>query len=136
MVLPVLVYWQFYRPSQYLPSRPGAALLALVPFEGALPSFTDLLVAGFSAHPQITLVSPGAVSRYLRLGVPVPWMARVPGVEVLLEGRLSDEKQGERARSNSSMSIVAGSFGRRILKLIVSLRLRQKSAATPQRFSQ
>lgn len=92
--LALLVYWQFYSPSRYVPSSPGAPKVAVIPFEctgGPLCAsafarpFEDLLAAEL-ARGGIRLVSPSTVHRYVDNGIPTALMGRLLGLDVVLEG--------------------------------------------------
>ena len=97
-----LVYWQFYRPSRYVPSRSGYANLAVIPFECLSPEidcgkfskgFTDITVARLSKLESAQVISPGTVQSYQRARISPAWMGRILGLEALLEGtvqRLDD----------------------------------------------
>jgi TolB-like protein len=90
-----LVYWQFYRPSRYLPRVRGAAGLAVVPFESLSPDLerarfseglTGALVAELTKLKSVQVISPSTVQRYGRLRIPTAIMARLLGLDVLVEG--------------------------------------------------
>jgi DNA-binding winged helix-turn-helix (wHTH) protein/TolB-like protein len=117
LLLAALLYWQFYLPSPYLPDSGRAAVLAVVPVECLTPDLerdayatglASALVAEFNRFQGIQLISPSTVARYHRLGVPVPVMTRLLGVQVVVEGtaqlsgelirvslRLSDVRSGK-----------------------------------------
>jgi DNA-binding winged helix-turn-helix (wHTH) protein/TolB-like protein len=96
------VYWQFYRPSRYLSTGKDIASIAVVPFEclspeldcGAFPhGLNDLLVAHLSQIDRVHVLSPSTVSRYQRARLSMAFMARVLGMDLVLEGtiqRVSD----------------------------------------------
>jgi DNA-binding winged helix-turn-helix (wHTH) protein/TolB-like protein len=90
-----LIYWQFYRPSRYLPQAGQRASLAVVPIQGLSPElqqaaftdgFTDTLVAEISKLESVQVISPSTVRRYERIGVPSALMARILGLHVIVEG--------------------------------------------------
>lgn len=111
------LYWQFYRPSPYLPESGRAAVLAVIPVECLTPGLArdayvtglgSALAAELTRFPHIQLISPGTVARYHRIGGPVPLMTRLLGVHVVVEGtaqlsgslicvslRLSDVRSGK-----------------------------------------
>ena len=100
-----VVYWQFYRPSRYLPSGPGYANIAVIPFECLSPEldcgkfsrgFTDITVSRLSQQPSVHVISPSTVLRYQRARISPSWMGRLLGLQVLLEG--SVQRVGERVR--------------------------------------
>jgi TolB-like protein len=89
------VYWQFYRPSRYLPRAGGAASLAVVPFECLSPdlerasfseSLTEALVTEIAKLKSAHVISPSTVERYRRLRIPTAVMARLLGLHVVVEG--------------------------------------------------
>jgi TolB-like protein len=90
-----VVYWQFYRPSQYAPESGGVARLAVIPVEslnGDLEGdafsqgFTQMLVERVSKLGGVQMISPSTVERYRRVRVPTALMARLLGLHVVLEG--------------------------------------------------
>lgn len=94
----LFIYWQFYRPSRYAVSAPGAPRLAVIPFDcsgGQLCSstfarpFEDLLASELARHSGISLVSPSTVRRYRDNRIPSAVMARLLGLDVVLEGSVS-----------------------------------------------
>jgi DNA-binding winged helix-turn-helix (wHTH) protein/TolB-like protein len=108
-----LVYWQFYRPSQFLSGGEGYANLAVVPFECLSPeigcgtfsrSFTELLAADLSKQPDVHVISPSTVERYRRARISMAWMGRLLGLEVLLEG--TAQKTGDRVRITARLGDV------------------------------
>jgi DNA-binding winged helix-turn-helix (wHTH) protein/TolB-like protein len=99
------VYWQFYRPSRYLSPGEHIASIAVVPFEclspeldcGAFPhGLTDLLVAHLSKLEGVHVLSPSTVYRYQRARLSMAFMARVLGMDVVLEGTI--QRAGDRVR--------------------------------------
>jgi DNA-binding winged helix-turn-helix (wHTH) protein/TolB-like protein len=100
-----VVYWQFYRPSRYLSSGGQIASIAVVPFEclspeldcGAFPhGLTDLLVARLTKLDGVHVLSPSTVYRYQRARLSMAFMARVLGLDVVLEGTI--QRVGDRVR--------------------------------------
>jgi DNA-binding winged helix-turn-helix (wHTH) protein/TolB-like protein len=96
-----IVYWQFYAPSRYLPE--GSASLAVAPFETLGPDteggafsegFTEVLAAELSKLKDVHVISPGTVRRYRRFRIPAPMMARLLGVQVIVEGTV--QRSGDR----------------------------------------
>ena len=90
-----LVYWQFYRPSRYFPRVRGAASLAAVPFECLSPDLEQAkfsegldqaLVAEIAKLDSTQVISPSTVQRYRRLRMPTAIMARLLGLDVIVEG--------------------------------------------------
>lgn len=119
----LFVYWQFYRSSRFVAASPGAPRMAVIPFDctgSALCDsafarpFEDLLAAEISRSGTARLVSPSTVRRYRDNRIPVALMARLLGLDVVLEGsiavlaaqvrviaRLSDVHSGRLAWSQS-----------------------------------
>jgi len=89
------VYWQFYWPSRYLPRIEGSASLAVVPFECLSPDldresfsqgFAEALAVETSKLKSVQVISPGTVQRYRSLRIPTAFMARLLGLQVIVEG--------------------------------------------------
>jgi DNA-binding winged helix-turn-helix (wHTH) protein/TolB-like protein len=108
--LGIFVYWQFYRPSRYLPPGSDFARIAVIPYECLSPelgcgAFTrgldDLLVADLSKLEKVHVTSPATVLRYQRARLSSGFMARVLGLEVLLEGTI--QRAGEHVRITSRL---------------------------------
>jgi DNA-binding winged helix-turn-helix (wHTH) protein/TolB-like protein len=106
----LLIYWQFYMPSRYLPSGAGFAALATVPFECLTPEpdcaafsrgLNELLVAELSKLSGVQVVSPSTVRRHQHFGVSMGLMGRLLGLDVLVEGTV--EKMGDRRRITSRL---------------------------------
>jgi DNA-binding winged helix-turn-helix (wHTH) protein/TolB-like protein len=104
-ILAGLVYWQFYRPSRYVPGGAGYATVAVIPFECLSPEidcgkfgkgFTDITVASLSKLDSVHVISPSTVQRYQRARISPAWMGRILGLEVLLEGTV--QKLEDRVR--------------------------------------
>jgi DNA-binding winged helix-turn-helix (wHTH) protein/TolB-like protein len=100
-----VVYWQFYRPSRYLASGDGIANIAVVPFEclspeldcGTFPhGLNDLLVAHLSQLDGVHVLSPSTVRTYQRARLSMPFMARLLGMDVMIDGTV--QRAGERVR--------------------------------------
>jgi hypothetical protein len=91
----VLVYWQFYLPSEYLP--PGKVALAVARVEvldGAAveaEKVRELLVTELARLEGVHVVSPTSVKRYEAARIPASWMARLLGLQVLVEGAVTGE---------------------------------------------
>jgi DNA-binding winged helix-turn-helix (wHTH) protein/TolB-like protein len=94
VLLGALSYWQFYRPSPYLPTRAGATA-AVLPFENLTPAevtlgeveaLNELLAAELAHSSSVTVVSPSTLARYRAWHVPTPIMARLLRVDATLEG--------------------------------------------------
>ncbi|MDX2151966.1 MAG: winged helix-turn-helix domain-containing protein [Bryobacteraceae bacterium] len=89
-----LAYYFFYVPSRFVPPS-RTAYLAVVPFECLCPGIdgeqftrglTEVMVAEFSKHQELQVVSPSTVARYQRARVSMAWMGRLLGLHVLIEG--------------------------------------------------
>jgi TolB-like protein len=100
-----VVWWQFYRPSRYLSSGGEIANVAVIPFEclspeldcGVFPhGLDDVLVADLSQVEGVHVLSPSTVRSYQRARLSMPFMARVLGMDVMLDGTV--ERAGERVR--------------------------------------
>ena len=111
-LLAVTVYWQFYRSSRFVAGS-GFANAAIVPFacmssgidcREFSEGFTELLAAEIARQPGVQLISPSTVQRYQWARIPMSWMGRVLGLEVLVEG--SVQKIGDRVRITSRLSDV------------------------------
>lgn len=108
-----IIYWQFYRPSRFLPRGAGYANMAVVPFECLSPEidcgkfskgFTDLTVAELSKIDAVHVISPSTVQRYQRARISSAWMARMLGLEVLLEGTV--QRLGDHVRITARLGDV------------------------------
>ncbi len=82
----LLIYWQFYRPSKWLPDGQGRADVVVMPFMSEPAGFSDVLAAELSAYPHLRVISPATVRRYRYIRVPDHWTARILGVDVMVEG--------------------------------------------------
>jgi len=100
-----VVYWQYYRPSRYLSSGDGIANIAVIPFEclspeldcGVFPhGLNDLLVADLTQLDGVHVLSPSTVRSYQRGRLSMPFMARLLGMDVMLDGTV--QRAGERVR--------------------------------------
>jgi DNA-binding winged helix-turn-helix (wHTH) protein/TolB-like protein len=109
-LLAVLIYWQFYRPSRYLPARGDRAEMAVASFE-CLPSdnavsreFQEVLTAELAQLNEVRVVSPSTVRRYQKVGISMVWMARLLGLDVVLEGAI--QPLGDRTRVTARLADV------------------------------
>jgi DNA-binding winged helix-turn-helix (wHTH) protein/TolB-like protein len=100
-----LIYWQFYRPSRYLSSGAQIARVAVVPFDCLSPELdcyafphglTDLLVARLTQLEGVHVLSPSTVYRFQRARLSMPFMARLLGQDLMLEGSI--QRAGDRVR--------------------------------------
>jgi DNA-binding winged helix-turn-helix (wHTH) protein/TolB-like protein len=100
-----VVYWQFYRPSRYLSAGDGIANIAVIPFEclspeldcGVFPhGLNDLLVADLANVDGVHVLSPSTVRTYQRARLSMPFMARLLGMDVMVDGTV--QRAGERVR--------------------------------------
>jgi len=94
-VILAVVYWQFYRPSRYLSTGSDIASVAVIPFECLSPELDcaafphgldDLLVARLSGLSSVHVLSPSTVRTYQRARLSMPFMARLLGMDVMLDG--------------------------------------------------
>ncbi len=108
-----LIYWQFYRPSRFLPAGTNRAEMAVVPFECFAPCpaggtasqrFQEVLTAELSQLDNIQVLSPSTVRRYQRLGISMAWMARLLNLDVILEGAI--QPLGDRTRVTARLADV------------------------------
>ncbi|HRJ19157.1 MAG TPA: winged helix-turn-helix domain-containing protein [Bryobacteraceae bacterium] len=96
LALAVFIWWQFYLPSRYLPPGERMAQIAVLPFEpldatlpGSLPAaLNEQIVAELVRTGGMRVISPSTVARYRRFAIPSSIMARVLGLDVVLEGAL------------------------------------------------
>lgn len=95
----LFIWWQFYLPSRYLPHGQRMAQMAALPFEvidsktlppGYAPALNELTVAELMRAGGIRVISPTTVGRYRRLGIPSGIMARLLGLDVILEGTIQE----------------------------------------------
>lgn len=108
----VLIFWQFYLPSRYLPGRWGAASLGVLPFEplgaGVAPeqgrAFQEMIAAEISRGGSIAVTSPSTIRRYQALRIPASATARVLGWDVILEGTV--QRQGSILRVTARLADV------------------------------
>ena len=100
-----VIYWQFYRPSRYLSSGDDIASIAVIPFECLSPELNcstfphglnDLLVAHLSNLASVHVLSPSTVHTYQRARLSMPFMARLLGMDVILDGTV--QRADERVR--------------------------------------
>ncbi len=96
--LGLFVYWQFYRSSRFVAPAPSAPGMAVIPFEctgGGLCAsafsrpFEDLLAAEISRSGRVRLVAPSTVHRYRDNRIPTALMARLLGLDLVLEGSVA-----------------------------------------------
>jgi len=90
-----LIWWQFYTPSRYFVPIPGAANLAVVPFEclnsdadsaSFARGLSESLVSELSNLRGVQVLSPSTVKRHQRFGISMGLMGRLLGLDVLVEG--------------------------------------------------
>ncbi|MCP5119211.1 MAG: hypothetical protein GY953_51070 [bacterium] len=110
LLLGGFLYWQFYLPSRYLPRGEGFVGLAVIPFERLTPGagrpgfaegFQEVLVAELSKLNGVHVISPSTVRRYQRFWISPAVMARLLGLEVILEGSI--QQNGDRTRITSRL---------------------------------
>lgn len=96
------IWWQFYLPSRYLPPGDRMAQIAVLPFEpldatlpASLPAaLNEQIVAELVRTGGMRVISPSTVARYRRFAIPSSIMARVLGLDVVLEGALQPGAAG------------------------------------------
>ncbi len=106
-----VVYWQFYVPSRFVLVNDGA-YLATIPFDSLTPQPGDLfsrgldeaLVSELTKYDVVQVLSPATVRRYRGRKIPSPLMARIIGLDVLIEGTL--QQTGEQLRVTARMADV------------------------------
>lgn len=107
------IWWQFYLPSRYLPQGERMAQMAALPFEmidsktlspGYASALNELTVAELMRPGGIQVISPTTVARYRRFGIPSGVMARVLGLDVILEGTI--QEAGEQVRITARLADV------------------------------
>ncbi len=112
LLIAAAVYYQFFVPSRYVPEGQFARL-ATVPFECLCPdidgaSFSqgldEVLVSGLASIDGVQVISPATVRRYRRFGISMSLMARLLGVDILVEGTV--QKLDERLRMTVRMADV------------------------------
>lgn len=91
-VLLGVVYWQFFRPGRLLSNDPRVEI-AVLPFQPLAPapsaisqSLDESLVIALAQVPSVRLVSPSTLRRYRAAKVPSHLMARILGMDAVLEG--------------------------------------------------
>lgn len=94
-LLLVGVYWQFYRPSRFVPAS-GGARVAVVPLEcwsadGQVEPWcgmlAETLVEEVSRIKSAQVISPSTVGRYREWRIPIAIMSRLLGLHVVMEGK-------------------------------------------------
>jgi DNA-binding winged helix-turn-helix (wHTH) protein/TolB-like protein len=99
------IYWQFYKPSAYLAQGKGFADIGVIPFDcmspelncGAFPrALDDLLVANLAKLEKVRVLSPSTVHSYQRARLSMWFMARLLGLQLLLEGTI--QRVGDHVR--------------------------------------
>lgn len=96
LVVAAFIWWQFYLPSRYLPPGERMAQIAVLPFEpldatlpASLPAaLNEQIAAELVRTGGMRVISPSTVARYRRFAIPSSIMARVLGLDVILEGAL------------------------------------------------
>lgn len=83
-----LVAWQFYLPSRFVQLKPGQPYLAVIPFEGDRGAMDETVVAELVRRGEFSLLNPSVVRRYRWVYIAPSVMARIVGVQLLLEGRI------------------------------------------------
>lgn len=88
ILLLVVIAWQFYLPSRFVQLKPGQPYLAVIPFEGDLDALDESVVAELVKRGGFSLLNPSVVRRYRWVYIAPSVMARIVGVQLLLEGRV------------------------------------------------
>jgi DNA-binding winged helix-turn-helix (wHTH) protein len=94
-LLALVIYWQFFRPSEFLPS--GKIGLAVANLEAlGVPAVEaekvrENLVTELAKLEGVQIVGPATVRRYASAGIPAAHMARILGLKVIVEGAVSGE---------------------------------------------
>jgi DNA-binding winged helix-turn-helix (wHTH) protein/TolB-like protein len=112
VALAALVYWQFYRPSRFLPGGGEWPNLAVMPFEplgdgmnaSLSQGFNEVLVGEIARPGGVHVMSPSTVRRYQRAGISAAVMARVLRLDVILEGTV--QSLGGRTRVTARLADV------------------------------
>lgn len=91
-VLIALVVWQFYLPSRFVRLKPGQAYVAVIPFEADRGALDEAIAAELVKRGAVSVLNPSVVRRYRWVRIAPQVMARVVGVELLLEGRVENGK--------------------------------------------
>ncbi len=91
----VLVYWQFYSPSRYLPAGEGFADVAVLPVECLSPEldraafcrgFTEVLAGEIAKLDRVHVIAQSTVRRYEQFHIAAPVMARMLRLDATVEG--------------------------------------------------
>lgn len=83
-----VVAWQFYLPSRFVRLKPGQPYVAVIPFEGNGGAIDENVAAELVKRGEVSVLNPSVVRRYRQVRVAPQVMARVVGVELLVEGRV------------------------------------------------
>lgn len=89
LVFAVLIVWQFYLPSRFVNVQPGQPYVAVIPFEGDEGALDEAVAAELVKLGGFSVLNPSVVRRYRWVRIAPQVMARVVGVELLVEGRVS-----------------------------------------------
>jgi DNA-binding winged helix-turn-helix (wHTH) protein/TolB-like protein len=93
-VCAALAYWQFYVPGRLM--RDGGGVdVAVLPFQFSTPgeaeigrSFDESLITSLAQVPAVRVLSPSTTKRYREAKVPPHIMARIVGMDGVLEGTI------------------------------------------------
>ena len=93
-VCAAFAYWQFYMPGRLLRDE-GRIELVVLPFQSILPneaeigrSFAESTVTSLAQVPAVRVLSPSTTKRYQEAKVPAHIMARIVGMDGVLEGTI------------------------------------------------
>lgn len=88
-----LVYWQFFVPGQFLlPGKVALAVARIEVLDGAdveAEKLRELLVTELAKLDGVHVVSPTTAKRYESMRVPASWMARILGLDTVVEGAVT-----------------------------------------------
>ncbi|NWF82425.1 MAG: hypothetical protein HXY18_01185 [Bryobacteraceae bacterium] len=84
----MFVVWQFYLPSRFVHLKPGQPYLAVIPFEGDRGAMDEAVVTELVKRGEFSLLNPSVVRRYCWVYIAPSVMARIVGVQLILEGRI------------------------------------------------
>jgi TolB-like protein len=93
-VLLAIGFWQFFLPGRLMSNDPRAEI-AVLPFQAMAPgksefsqSFDESLVTALAQVPAVRVLSPSTVRRYRDAKAPPHIMARILGMDAVLEGTI------------------------------------------------
>lgn len=111
VLLIAAVAWQFYLPSRFVRLKPGQAYVAVIPFEGDAGALDEAIAAELVKRGAVSVLNPSVVRRYRWVRIAPQVMARVVGLDLLVEGRIEGGKTTARLSDvRSGRLIWAGSY--------------------------